>query len=112
MKLLPLTKGLFARVSDEDFERAAAYKWTATCNPNGRRQGGREKWYAVRRGRAGEPARVYLHRWLVGAPRGMVVDHLDGDGLHCERPNLLLTTQRENTQQHRRKMSEAKEPCL
>lgn len=104
MKLLPLSQNKQAQVSDEDYERVSQFKWTATCNPNGRRKGGREKWYAVRtESRENRRVRVYLHRYLVDCPSGMVVDHIDGDGLNCQRENLAVVTQKENTQSHRRK---------
>ncbi len=34
---------------------------------------------------------VYLHRWLVGATDGQIVDHRDGDTLNCRRSNLRIT---------------------
>ena len=34
---------------------------------------------------------VYLHRWLVGATDGQMVDHRDGDTLNCRRSNLRVT---------------------
>jgi len=45
--------------------------------------------YAVPMGRS---PRVPLHRFLVGAPAGMVVSHRNGDALDNRRDNLLLST--------------------
>jgi hypothetical protein len=42
--------------------------------------------------------RVYLHRWLLDAPDGMVVDHIDGDRLNNRRSNLRLLTLQESPQ--------------
>jgi hypothetical protein len=35
---------------------------------------------------------VYLHRLITGAPRGMTVNHNDGDGLNNVRSNLVVAT--------------------
>jgi hypothetical protein len=39
---------------------------------------------------------VYLHRLITGAPKGMTVNHLNGDGLNCIRSNLDVVTQAVN----------------
>lgn len=39
---------------------------------------------------------IYMHRLIVGARRGQVVHHLNGDGLDNRRCNLHLGTQRDN----------------
>ena len=46
---------------------------------------------------------TYLHRFLMDAPDGMQVDHVDGNGLNNCRSNLRLCTHRENrlNQKHR-----------
>ena len=61
-----------------------------------------KRWNAIRKpksltfyiqgsnGRA-EPT-VYLHRLITGAPRGMTVNHNDGDGLNNIRSNLVVAT--------------------
>lgn len=39
---------------------------------------------------------VLLHRFIVGAPDGLEVDHKNGDGLDCRRSNLRLATRTQN----------------
>ena len=39
---------------------------------------------------------TYLHRLITGAPKGMEVNHLDGDGPNNARANLEITTHAEN----------------
>ena len=41
---------------------------------------------------------VYLHRFIMRAPRGFEVDHIDGDGLHNFRSNMRLVTHAQNMQ--------------
>jgi hypothetical protein len=84
-RLIPLTKGLFATVDAEDFERLSRHKWSVmvaghTC-------------YAVR----GENHRlVLMHREIMHAPPGMVVDHINHNGLYNRQRNLRVCTQAEN----------------
>lgn len=76
---IPLTKGLSAIIDAEDAPLVSGSKWRAS-------QAGR-KWYAAatRGGRT-----VYLHRLLMKAPKGVLVDHRDNDGLNNQRSNLRL----------------------
>lgn len=84
-----LTKGMVAIVDEEDYERAVAFKWSAN-NCNGR-------WYARRLVKSGKKRRVvYLHRFLVNAPAGLMVDHKNGNGLDCCRKNMRLATNGQN----------------
>lgn len=39
---------------------------------------------------------TFLHRLLTGAPRGLVVDHVNGDGLDNRRLNLRVCTHAQN----------------
>lgn len=41
-------------------------------------------------------ARKYLHRLILNAPRGVQVDHVDGDGLNNTRANLRFASASQN----------------
>jgi hypothetical protein len=85
VRYVPLTKGKFAIVDAADYERVSRYKWCAS--------GSGDRWYAVRNDRG---RHVSMHRFLIGAPKGMVVDHIDGNGLNNRQNNLRICTQRQN----------------
>lgn len=87
-RLLPLTRGMVAIVDDADFDSLAEFPWIA--KPADHKA---KNWYAYRTdGRRS----VYLHRLLLAAPKGMFVDHINGNGLDNRRANLRLCTRGEN----------------
>lgn len=100
MKKIALTQGKFALVDDEDFEALAHYKWQATCSNDSFRK--KLKWYACRwetikfKTRPSKRRKVYMHRLVMHAPRGKVIDHLDGDGLNNQKSNLRAVTPYQN----------------
>lgn len=83
MKQIPLSRGVFARIDDEDYERVSARKWTldkngyVVCKVNRRK--------------------VLLHRFILAAPAHLDVDHKDRDPLNCQRHNLRLATRSQNS---------------
>lgn len=87
---LPLTGGMTAWVSPEDFRRAIKVKW---C-PNKRE--GRTTYAQANVKVGGRWRRVLLHRYLLAPPAGVVVDHENGDGLDCTRGNMRLATRGQN----------------
>lgn len=82
-----LTRGQVALIDDEDAD-LCAYKWQAM--PKKDCTGG---YYAFRqRAKAdGEGAMtIYMHRAVMAAKPGEIVDHIDGDGLNNTRANLRV----------------------
>jgi hypothetical protein len=91
---VPLSRGMVALVDDEDAPAVIALgSWHASEN--------RGLWYArhayIERGCRHN---LYLHRFLTGWP---LTDHVNGDGLDCQRVNLRPATHAQNiaNQRHR-----------
>lgn len=84
MPFVELSADLKARVDREDFARVSAFKWSTASKRYARRSvNGRH---------------VYLHRFIVSAPKGLDVDHINGDTLDNRRSNLRVCTRRQNLQ--------------
>lgn len=88
-KTIPLSRGLVAIVDAADYELACRYKWHAV-KPSG-------AYYAASSyGPKNHRSYIYLHRLLMNAPSGVLIDHIDGNGLNCTRANLRLATRSQN----------------
>lgn len=93
MKYIPLTKGKFAIVDDEDFEAANQFRWYAQAS---RYKDQPPVFYAARRLRKGRL--ILLHRWLLGVFSDEIeVDHKNFDTLDCRRRNLRKVTSQQNS---------------
>lgn len=93
MKSVPLTRGLFALVDDEDYDRVMQFKWFA--------HGVDARFYAARniRNADGKRKTQHLHTFLVQPASGLEVLHIDGNNLNCcRRSNLKAGTRLENMQ--------------
>lgn len=90
MKEIILTRGKVALVDDEDFDNISKSSWH--CTKNG---------YAAHG--VGDPNKkrktnIYLmHRELLSAPKGLDVDHVNGDKLDNRRINLRLCKHSDST---------------
>lgn len=89
MAIIPLTRGKFAIVDDEDFEYLSQWKWH--CTSAG---------YAARRGPrcSRHPAgpMILMHRQIMQARPAKYVDHINHDRLDNRRSNLRFATGSEN----------------
>jgi len=87
---IALTQNKFALVDPEDYAELARHKWCAA------RQG--RSFYAVR-SEAGRQLR--MHRVILHAPAGQVVDHMDHSGLNNLKRNLRPCTPAQNAHNQR-----------
>ena len=83
MRTVLLACGRETRISDVDYDRVIAHRWsinehTASGKPY------------VRTTIAGKT--VYLHRFITNCPPNMKTDHRDRITLHNERPNLRIAS--------------------
>lgn len=75
--------GLVALVDDEDAERVVTMKWRVFLGNLGHLY-------------AAGSRNTLMHRFILDAPKGMQVDHINGDGLDNRRSNIRLATISQN----------------
>lgn len=92
-----LGTGLFAVIDEEDAEEILKYKWFPLKDPK------RHTWYARRifYDADGKRHELSMHRHIMGEPEGLLVDHIDRDGLNNRRSNLRTCTNAENCRNRR-----------
>lgn len=90
MKQIPLTQGKFALVDDDVYEYLNQWKWfAARCFGI---------FYAQRNERTSSSRKtIHIHRVVVNAPEGMIVDHINGNGLDNCRSNLRICSFSQNS---------------
>lgn len=97
MGVIELTKGQYCIVDDADFNSLKKYSWHVRCDRDGR-------YYATRSFWEGDKMKTLpMHRQLLDAPKGVYVDHINGNTLDNRRSNLRLCTNRQNTQNARKR---------
>lgn len=87
MQKLKLSTGEFTLLDDCDFDRFKTYK----CFPATPRKG-KYRYAQIRY----EGRTQYLHRLVLNAPKGLLVDHIDHDTLNNQRSNLRLVSNHGN----------------
>lgn len=98
MKLIPLSQGQFAKVSDKDYKKISEYKWHASWYKTNR------CFYALTAVPYGDGSKrmrpLAMHRFIMGLGYGSkgVVDHRNHDTLDNTRRNLRVSTHVQNCQ--------------
>lgn len=89
---IPLTKGKFAVIDDDDYDKIAGYKW---CFAKAGYAASRKKNYGEQ---------VLMHRIILNAGKTQSVDHKNGNGLDNRKNNIRLCS-------HQQNMMNRKMPC-
>lgn len=84
-KKIPLSRGLFAIVDNEDFEWLNQWKWSVHKTGN--------YLYA---GRMCKGKTIKLHRFIMGATKFQIVDHANRNTLDHQRSNLRICNKGQN----------------
>ena len=95
-RCIKLTKGKYAIVDLEDYEKLNQNKWRALRGP--------QTFYAVR---SEKGKTIYMHNQIMQPPQGFVVDHQNHCGLDNGRENLRLATLSQNNCNRRKKSAAA-----
>jgi hypothetical protein len=82
VKYILLTQGKKTIVDDEDFEWLSQWKWQYRISSNGKYK---YQGYAYRNAKC-----IRMHREIIHAPKGIDVDHINGDTLDNRKDNLRL----------------------
>lgn len=89
MKEIKLTHGFVAMVDDEDYEFVNQTKWSVSKSGNNFYAKG---WRMVN----GKMRSVRLHQLIIGVFDGSKIDHIDHDGLNCQKSNMRKCTHQQN----------------
>jgi hypothetical protein len=86
---IPLTRGLFAIVDEDDYERLMKHSWHAAKQPH--------NFYACRTVKVkGKKKTIWMHREINRTPEWMKTDHIDCDGLNNRKENLRSVNHADN----------------
>lgn len=87
-RIIPLTQGRICFVDEEDHASASQFKWYFDTGYAAR---------AVYDKTTGKQRKQKLHRFITGdTPKGLEVDHKDGEKLNNRRHNLRICTHAQN----------------
>jgi len=89
IRYIPLTRGLHAIVDTKNFDCLNQHKWCIQAARHG------HTLYAVRRAHG---RKIFMHREIMQPPPGMVVDHINRNGLDNREANLRNCTRLQNLQ--------------
>jgi hypothetical protein len=84
MKFISLNKGYRAMVDDEDYDRVMKYRWKVHINIQ------RPSCIYARTNISNRT--VILHRFIMSPTKEITIDHIDHNGLNCQKSNLRFAT--------------------
>ncbi len=86
MKTIKLTKNKYAIIDDDQYDSLSLYKWHAALRM-------KSKWYAVT---TINGKKMSMHRFLLEPPKGLEIDHINGNSLDNRISNLRSCTHAQN----------------
>lgn len=91
-KIITTKSGHEILIDEEDWDKVKDITWYVVNAPKTKYVMGAPKGYH------GVGKRIYhlLHRLIMDAPKGMDVDHIDGNGLNNQKDNLRVCTRMQN----------------
>lgn len=81
--------GKVALVDDEDYDKVKGWAWCIRHNH------GNDYAYAKTKGTYNRKC-IVMHRLIMNAPKGTILDHIDHDGLNNQKSNLRFCTNSQN----------------
>ena len=99
MKELKLTKGYIALLDDDDYEKFKGFAWYADVRvykATGTKQVYVRRSHCSRATGEHKHWTTLLHREIMNPPKGLEVDHIDGNTLDCRRSNMRFATKSQN----------------
>jgi hypothetical protein len=90
---IKLTHDQVTSVDVEDLEKIADYRWYASWNPSSNTY----YCHATTKEPSGKRKKIILHRLIMNAERGRVVDHIDTNTLNNIKSNLRICSRAENS---------------
>jgi hypothetical protein len=100
-KLYP---GTFALVDNEDYDELSKRRWHVIKT-------GRQM-YVVGYIVGGKGKAERMHRHILNAPDGILVDHINGNGIDNRRVNIRLCTQQENQRNRQLRVDKSGFKCV
>lgn len=94
---VPLTKGYEAIIDADDVPLVEGYTWKAFVDK-------RRVYATTEIGGRKNKTGIRMHRLIMGAPKGVDVDHIDHNGINNRRANMRLCTRSENLQNQRKRL--------
>lgn len=89
IRLIPLTQGKFAMVDIDDYDYYNQWNWCC-----------KDSEYPIRhlkRTKDGKRETIYLHKEVMGAKKGQIVDHIDRNKANACKSNLRFATSIQNS---------------
>ncbi len=100
---IPLTNGLFAIVDEEDYEGLNQHKWLSASSLYAKRSLKRV---------ANKPRQYeYMHKIIMGASKGQIVDHINGNPLDNRRSNLRICNAKQSSANTKKRITNNRIPA-